>query len=214
MSQQELFWTFIMSKKIDDNQTIALFDFDGTITKKSTTIPFLKFISGHSFLLKSLTKLPSLISYHCHFSGLDQLNNIIAYTFFKGLSRENLYQAGEHFSNQIIPSLVRKTALERLKWHQDQGHYCILATAAFNVYIDYWAKNSGFDAIVSTQIHFNSHNVASGTIYGKSCYGAEKLNRVLELIGNEPRLIYAYGDSSGDAEMLDYATHMHYRIFK
>ncbi|CAM4497068.1 MAG: hypothetical protein LEGION0403_FIIPPAGN_01712 [Legionella sp.] len=203
-----------MSKKIINNQTIALFDFDGTITKKSTTTPFLKFISGHTFLLKLLTKLPSLISYHCHFSELDQLNNVIAHTFFKGVPREHLYQAGEHFSNQIIPSLVKETALERLKWHQEQGHYCILATAAFNVYIDYWANVSGFDAIVSTQIDFNSHDVASGTIHGQSCNGAEKLTRVLEIIGNEPRLIYAYGDSSGDAEMLAYATHAHYRIFK
>lgn len=203
-----------MFKKIDKNQVIALFDFDGTITQKSTTIPFLKFISGHSFLLKLLTKLPSLISYHCHYSGLDQLNNVIARTFFKGLPRQHLYQAGEHFSNQIIPSLVKETALERLKWHQEQGHYCILATAAFNIYIDYWAKMRGFDAIVSTQIHFNSHDVASGTIHGLSCNGPEKLNRVLELIGNEPRLIYAYGDSSGDAEMLAYATLAHYRIFR
>lgn len=203
-----------MSIKIDENKTIALFDFDGTITSKSTTTPFLKFISGHSFLLKLLSKLPSLISYHCHFSSLDQLNNIIAQTFFKGLPRGHLYQAGELFSNQIIPSLVRKTALKRLEWHQEQGHYCILATAAFNVYIDYWAKMSGFNAIASTQIHFNSHDVASGMIQGKSCNGAEKLNRVLELIGNEPRLIYAYGDSSGDAEMLAYATHAHYKIFK
>ncbi|WP_133137433.1 HAD-IB family hydrolase [Legionella rowbothamii] len=203
-----------MSTKINDNQTVALFDFDGTITKKSTTTPFLKCISGHTFLPKLITRFPSLISYHCHFSSLDQLNNIIASTFFKGLTREHLYQSGEHFSNQIIPSLVKKTALERLKWHQDQGHYCILATAAFNVYIDYWAMISGFDAIASTKIHFNSHDVASGAIQGQSCYGAEKLNRVLELIGNEPRLIYAYGDSSGDAEMLAYATHPHYRIFK
>lgn len=203
-----------MSEKINDNQAIALFDFDGTITKKSTTTPFLKCLSGRTFLLKLLTKIPSLISYHCHFSSLDQLNNIIASTFFKGLTREHLYQTGEHFSNQIIPSLVKKTALERLKWHQDQGHYCILATAAFNIYIDYWAKISGFDAIASTQIHFDSQDVASGTIQGQSCYGAEKLKRVLDLIGSEPRLIYAYGDSSGDAEMLAYATHAHYRIFK
>lgn len=203
-----------MSKKIDENQIIALFDFDGTITKKSTTTPFLKWISGHYFLLKLLCKLPSLISYHCHFSGLDQLNNVIAHTFFKGLPREHLYQAGKHFSNQIIPSLLKETALERLKWHQEQGHYCILATAAFNVYIDYWAKSSGFDEIVSTKIHFDSQGVASGTIQGRSCNGAEKLNRVLELIGKEPRIIYAYGDSSGDAEMLAYATHAHYKIFK
>lgn len=203
-----------MLEKIDENQVIALFDFDGTITIKSTTTPFLKFISGHFFLPKLLSKLPSLLSYHCHFSGLDQLNNVIAHTFFKGLPREHLYQAGMHFSTQIIPSLVKETALKRLEWHQEQGHYCILATAAFNVYIDHWATLSGFDAIVSTQIHFNAHDVASGTIHGHSCNGAEKLNRILELIGHEPRLIYAYGDSSGDAEMLAYATHAHYRIFK
>lgn len=203
-----------MEKKIDNFQPIALFDFDGTITTKSTTAPFLKFISGYAYFLKLLSKLPALVSYHVHLTDIDQLNTTIAQTFFKGRSREFLYQAGEDFSKQIIPSLVRKTADERIRWHKEQGHYCILATSAFNVYIDYWAKMNGFDDLVSTRIGFNTHNQATGHLEGQSCNGAEKLNRVLELIGTQPRLIYAYGDSSGDSAILNYATYPHYRIFK
>ncbi|EHL29365.1 HAD-IB family hydrolase [Legionella drancourtii] len=203
-----------MQNKIDDFQTIALFDFDGTITTKSTTTPFLKFISGPTFFLKLLPKLPNLVGYQIHLTDLHQLNTSIAQTFFKGLSREFLYEEGEKFSTQIIPSLVKNTAYKRIKWHKEQGHYCILATAAFNIYIDYWAKMNGFDDLVSTKICFNTQGLATGNLDGQSCYGAEKLKRVLELIGTQSRLIYAYGDSSGDKAILDYATYPYYKIFK
>ncbi len=68
---------------------------------------------------------------------ISQLNTSIALTFFKGLSREFLYEEGEKFSTQIILSLVKNTAYKRIKWHKEQEHYCILATATFNIYIDY-----------------------------------------------------------------------------
>ncbi|KTC90532.1 hypothetical protein [Fluoribacter dumoffii] len=40
----------------DKMQTAAIFDFDGTITYKNTTIPFLKFIDEKHFFWKFLQK--------------------------------------------------------------------------------------------------------------------------------------------------------------
>lgn len=199
---------------MEKNRPIAIFDFDGTITHKSTTVSFLKFICGSSFRATASKQLHILLLYYCKIINIDQLNQSIATSFFKGLSQKHLYHLGENFCETILPSLVRDSAYQRIKWHKDQGHYCILATSAYNIYIDYWAKKNGFDDLVSTKIAFNQQGLATGNLDGKSCYGEEKLKRVIELIGNEPKIIYAYGDSGGDKAILNYATYPHYRIFK
>lgn len=195
-------------------QPVAIFDFDGTITRKSTTVSFLKFIYGPVFYAKFAGKLHALILYYCKLMDIDQLNKLIADSFFKNVEREFLFHSGEQFSEKMIPSLIRAGVFQRIKWHKEQGHYCILATSAYNLYIDYWASAHNFDNCVSTRIAFNEHDKATGLLDGKSCYGEEKLRRVLELIGTEPRTIYSYGDSEGDKAILNYATHPYYRLFK
>ncbi|CEK10176.1 HAD-IB family hydrolase [Legionella hackeliae] len=194
-------------------EIVAIFDFDGTITQKNTTVPFLKFIWGYYFTWKFIKKLPNAVAYQLQLIDIDQLNGAIAKTFLKNLSREFLYASGEHFSNAIIPKFVKTSAFERLQWHKKQGHHCVLATSAYNVYIDYWAHKTGFDDVVSTKIEFDEFNQATGRVEGKSCNGQEKLRRVLEIIP-AAKISYAYGDSSGDKEILNFATYPYYREFK
>lgn len=202
-----------MQKKSSDNEIVAIFDFDGTITQKNTTLPFLKFISGRLFGWKFLTKLPSAIAYQLQIIDVDRLNHTIANSFFKNLSREFLYGNGQNFSKNIIPNLIKKSASERIEWHKKQGHTCVLATSAYNIYVDYWGEQSGFDWIASTKIEFDANGQATGKLQGKSCHGKEKLRRVLELI-DKPKVVYAYGDSEGDHDILKFATHSYYRKFK
>ncbi|MCW8398017.1 HAD-IB family hydrolase [Legionella sp. PATHC038] len=200
------------NNQINHVDTVAIFDFDGTITYKNTTIPFLRFIEEKHFFWKFLPKVPHALAYKLHLIDVDGLNNIIATHFLKDLSQEFLYQSGENFVDSILPQLIKDSAIQRLKWHKERGHHCILATSAYNLYVDYWGKQNGFDHIVSTQIDFDPQGKATGKLRGKSCNGQEKLRRVLECINN-PKTLYAYGDSNGDKEILNYATHPYYRRF-
>ena len=43
---------------------------------------------------------------------------------------------------------------------------------------------------------------------GKNCWGTEKVRRLQELVGSkEGYVLYAYGDTRGDRELLEYADH-------
>ncbi|KTD19012.1 HAD-IB family hydrolase [Legionella jordanis] len=200
-------------EKFRDYKTVAVFDFDGTITHKNSTLPFLKFLSGDEFNWKFLKKIPKAIAYQLRMIDVDQLNTAIAEGFLKNLSRDFLFRNGAEFAELIIPKLIRDSAFSRLNWHKKQGHHCILATSAYNIYVDYWAKTSGFDDIASTKIQFDDNEQATGRLEGKSCNGREKLRRVLELV-RHPEIVYAYGDSYGDKELLAYATYPYYRRFR
>lgn len=199
-----------MKKDVD---VIAVFDFDGTITSKSTTLPFLRFLDERNFLYKVLSQFYVVAGYQLHLIHIDTMNRIISKSFFQGLHRDYLFAMGQLFNQRIIPKLLKPSALQKLQWHKSQGHTCILASSAFNIYIDNWALSNGFDGVVSTQIAFDAQGVATGNLVGKSCNGDEKLRRTLELIGTESRIIHAYGDTSGDVPLLNYATYPHYRCF-
>ncbi|MCB0845701.1 MAG: haloacid dehalogenase-like hydrolase, partial [Bacteroidetes bacterium] len=75
-----------------------------------------------------------------------------------------------------------------------------------------WALENGLE-FVGTR-HEVANGVFTGKIDGKNCAGPEKVNRLLEILGNqEIEKSYAYGDTSGDKEMLEWADEGGYRCF-
>ncbi len=194
------------------NTKIAIFDFDGTITSKSTTLPFLHYIWGYRFYGKLLKNLNTLITYKLKRINIDDLNTKIIQQFLMNFTQSELLDLGQRFSDEVMPNYILNSAIERLRWHKQQGHFCLLATSAYQIYIDPWATQQKFDAVVSTNIHFEQ-NKPTGNLKGLSCYGPEKLNRIRELIG-DAKINYAYGDSEGDKEMLKAAEQSFYRHFK
>ncbi|MCB1149091.1 MAG: HAD-IB family hydrolase, partial [Chlamydiia bacterium] len=58
----------------------------------------------------------------------------------------------------------------------------------------------------------DSKGVLTGKLLGANCRGPEKVRRILETFGpKESYLLYAYGDSAGDREMLALADHPFFR---
>jgi HAD superfamily hydrolase (TIGR01490 family) len=198
-----------------DKQTriVAIFDFDGTITTKSTTALFLSCVLGWKYIFYMIFSVPMILLYKMHLINLDQLNNYIVKHCLKGCSLEILLEKGRQFSHTIIPKLLRKDAVQKIKYHQALGHYCILATAAYDVYIEYWAKLNHFDAVVCTRLEFDKNNYATGKLAGLTCNSNEKMTRIKAIIGEEKNIIYAYGDSQGDQAMLALADYPYYRSF-
>jgi len=57
--------------------------------------------------------------------------------------------------------------------------------------------------------------VVTGKLLTKNCYGIEKANRVKEIYDlSHYERIYAYGDSTGDTELLALANESFYKPFR
>ena len=110
--------------------------------------------------------------------------------------------------------MIRIDGLDRLKWHQQQGHICILASASLDVYLEHWSRSQKFDGLVCSKLEYDDEGKATGSLLGRNCHGAEKVRRLHELIdaANITEL-YAYGDSRGDRELLAAADHSYFRNF-
>ena len=67
--------------------------------------------------------------------------------------------------------------------------------------------------LIATKLEVKNNNI-TGNFKTKNCYGEEKVTRIKkELDINKYNDIYAYGDSNGDKEMLNIATHPFYKSF-
>jgi HAD superfamily hydrolase (TIGR01490 family) len=133
--------------------------------------------------------------------------------FFANWSEERLYKVGQRFAVQVIPQLLRPEALQRVRWHQEQGHQLVVLSASLEAYLLPWGEKMGFDQVISTRLEVKS-GIVSGRILGKNCYGIEKVERLKAYLGDlSGYCLYAYGDSLGDRELLNSANYPYYRTF-
>jgi HAD superfamily hydrolase (TIGR01490 family) len=190
-----------------NTRPVAFFDFDGTLTTGDTLMPFLKFVVGTpTYYAKLALVSPVLAAYFAKLLRNDIAKQIVLKQYLAGYHIDDLFERGQRFSDEVIPTMLRPEGMERLRWHQEQGHECVLVSASMDIYLNAWARREGFSEVICTALEEDAHGRVSGSIQGKNCHGKEKISRISSFSENNiGRMKYAYGDSSGDYEMLGYS---------
>lgn len=191
---------------------LALFDFDGTLTRRDTLMPFLRYVVGTPvFIAGSARLLPQLLAYGVGAVRNDVAKEAVLRHFLAGRHIDDLREQGERFARCQLPQRVRGATLEQVRAHRERGHVCVLVSASLDVYVEPWGRAQGFEAILSSSLAVED-GVVTGKLREGNCYGAEKVRRIRRwLNGRQPKHIWAYGDSRGDREMLELADVAHYR---
>ena len=195
--------------------TVAVFDFDGTITRGDSMGPFLVASVPLPRLLPAMAKLsPRMVAYAFRIEPNWRLKQAVLKAAFGGTPLTVFERLASQFASDRLPSMVRPGALSRLRWHQGMGHRVVIATASLEAYVRPWAVSQGVADVVGTRLE-EEGNRLTGRIAGLNCYGAEKVARLEALIADLHRsTVYVYGDSRGDKEMLDLARYAAYRPFR
>jgi len=192
-----------------EKRTVAFFDFDGTLTTGDTLLPFLKFVVGKStYYRKLIQNSPILAAYAMKLVSNNVAKEAVLKSYLSDYPLEKLREQARQFSKDVIPAMLRAEGMERLKWHQEQGHTCVLVSASLDLYLSYWCDDNNFDALLCTPIQEGFFNSQHPDVMGKNCFGEEKVNRIKEW--SAPSLMddsYAYGDSKGDTQMIAYVKH-------
>lgn len=188
------------------HNTVAVFDLDGTITRRDTYA---------GILLQELRKRPANVAKLVPLSvpvlrfALGRLDNAALKTaflrsFFSGKSESALRASALGFVEQLSVDGFRDMALDTLSRHRKSGHQTILLSASLDFYVEEIARRLHFDHCICTRTVRRSDQSLTGELGSPNCRGEEKLARLESHLG-DTRLQYylvGYGDRETDFHLL------------
>ncbi len=184
--------------------TTAIFDLDGTLTKRDTYIPFLVLcMKAFGVRRFSVAFLPFyVLLYLCGIITNGRLKELFLSTILSGISVERLEPVTEKFVSRLIDRGLNRTVHEIVKSHLDQKHNVILATASIDLYVLKFAEKIGIKQVVCTRSEVKD-GIITGRLLGNNCHGREKAIRIKTLLSGSGRSASIfYTDHHSDLPLL------------
>lgn len=205
---------------------VAAFDFDGTLTRRDTFMPFLaRGLGWPRFLVALLRCFPWLAGYALRLVPNHVAKGKLMQATLTGRSLAEMDGWTARWLAHDFPGQLREDAMARLAWHREAGHCCVMVSASPDIYLQVVARQLGFDALLCTEMEVVGEGEGgrlTGRLTGRmstpNCHGEQKVLRLqawaLARYGETALggiTLYAYGDTSGDKPMLRLARHAWYR---
>jgi phosphatidylglycerophosphatase C len=185
--------------------TVAAFDVDNTLTVRDCVMPFMRRVAGVNVLLRTVASQPLTVFSLLKNKDRNSLKALFVSEVFAGRSESEVNEQGVLFAARVANGWMREDVVKRLRWHQSQGHVVVLVSASLSPYLEPLGDLLEVDAVLCTELESDG-NVFTGNIRGANCRGAEKVRRLQSWCDSAgipvSSVRYAYGDSSGDTEML------------
>jgi HAD superfamily hydrolase (TIGR01490 family) len=193
---------------------IAFFDFDGTITTKDTLLEFIKYSKGSlAFYLGFLINSPYLVAFKLKIISNQKAKEKVLKYFFRNTPLKTFDKLCEDFARDVIPKLIRPKAMEEIRRLKEEGITVVIVSASPENWVSIWAKEQSLPTIAT--LLDTDNDLITGTICGINCHGEEKVKRIMKQFKiEEYDDVYAYGDSSGDKQMLELATLKNFKPFR
>ena len=187
---------------------VAAFDFDGTLTRADTMIGFLRRVAGTGRVAAAVAGAYRVIPQARRRDPVwrDVVKAAVLHRLLAGRPESEIAAAGETYgtavATQVTPAM--RSVLER---HHGSGHRTVIVSASLEVYVVPAARRLGVDAALATRLEVGPDGRLTGRLEGANCRGAEKARRLADWMaaeGIDPDRtgLWAYGNSSGDREML------------
>ena len=202
-----------MESKKSVKHNIAVFDFDGTITKKDTLIHFTQYCFGWEKLFRGLIVLsPILIFNKLKLVSSHNAKNRFLKYFFSGIRYDLFLYLCKNYALEI-DKIVKPEAFKKLEWHKKNGHKVVIVSASAENWISPWAIKNGVDEVIATKIEIINNKI-TGRLLTPNCNRKEKVTRFLNKFHDrEKYLLYVYGDSNGDKPLLSIADFPYFKKF-
>jgi phosphatidylglycerophosphatase C len=196
-------------------KTLVAFDFDGTLTYRDSFLAFLAWRAGPvGWALGLMRLMPAAMGYIVH-RDRGRLKAAAVRVFLRGVPREALQQDCQAFAaSNLGKRLIRPDAEQCWSDWQARGAILAIVTASPEPVVAPFAERLGADVLIGTRLRFDAEGRIEGAFEGENCRGQEKIARLEARFGQDLRLAAAYGDTSGDREMLERAGIKGYRVFK
>jgi len=187
---------------------VAAFDVDKTLTLRDCVVPYLRQISSWRVGPRLLVAIFPL-----GWAGLrrdrDRLKALATRVIMTGLTRQELEDHAQIYAQMIIDKWLRHDTVQRLQWHRQQGHQVVLVSASYGSYLRPLGSYLDCAGVLACEVSFDDSDRCTGQLVNGNCRGAEKERRLKSWMAEQglvSAVIYAYGDSAGDTQLLAMAT--------
>jgi len=182
-------------------QSLALFDFDHTVTTTDTYSRFLRRVATPRQLAQAKWSVgPWLAGYRLGVVSAQAIRKRVTRLVFAGRRAEEIADHAQAYARETLPTLLRPEVMQRIAWHRAQGHRLVLVSASLDLYLQPWCARHGMELIC------NRLEARDGVLTGRYADGdcgprKEALIRARYDLTAYPR-VFAYGDSREDRPML------------
>lgn len=189
---------------------LAVFDFDGTLTRRDTFMLFARFVRGGSGVRRAMTGvLPDIISWRLGLKESGAVKEKLFGKLYAGMPLSAFEAYCDAFSD-VLDRNLRRVGMEAYQEARRRGDETVICSASVEQWIIPWARKQGFDKVVGTRPEVDDRGFLTGRFVTQECKGAEKVSRLMEEYPDRSEYhVSAYGDGVDDREMLDYSDEPH-----
>lgn len=190
----------------EDRVRVAAFDVDGTLTRRDCVVPFLTLVGGPVRAPTRFLRRPVQVGTGLARRQRDVLKAHAAFAAFAGQPTDRIESLADRFAERVATRWMRPDSVARLRRHQADGDVVVLVSASFEVYLEPLAHRLGVDHVLATRLVVADDRY-TGALDGPNCRGPEKVHRLHRwaddrFAGRAALAVTAYGDSTGDRELL------------
>lgn len=193
---------------------IYAFDFDGTLTRRDSLLEFIRFAKGGKAFLRCFVHFsPLLVMMKLGFYPNWKAKQKVFSYCFGGMQVEKFNAICVRFAKEKS-RLLRPKGVKRLREVLAEGSKAVIVSASINNWVEPFFAGMPGVFVVGTIVE-ERDGALTGRFLTKNCYGPEKVTRLLQLYPERSQYyLTAYGDSRGDAELLDFADESHFKPFR
>lgn len=191
-----------------NGSALALFDLDGTITRRDTYVAYLLgFLARHPGRLARVAPFARALGLYAA-GRRDEiwLKKAFLHTALGGLELSELEAWTDSFLDRLLERGLRPRALEVIGRHRELGDRILLVTASLNFYAEPLGRRLGFDEVLCTRAAVDDTGRLTGDLDGGNCYGANKLRRLQAYLRDDAlgRPATFYTDHQADLPLLQF----------
>jgi phosphatidylglycerophosphatase C len=193
---------------------VVAFDFDGTLTIRDSFTAFLRWRAGAGGWALGLVKMAPAVAAYARDRDRGRIKAASVKEFLRGVSRAELEADAETFAGEVWDRFMRPDALRVWNDWGKRGAHRVIVTASPETTVAPFARRLGAEGLLGTHLSFDSAGRITGAFDTPNCRGEEKVRRLRAAYGDDVHLTAAYGDTSGDTEMIAVADEKGFRVFR
>ncbi len=183
-------------------RTVAVFDFDGTLTTRDTLLMFIRYAVGtRRYVAGMLIFAPLILMMLLKLYDNSRCKERVMTWFFAGMEQKEFEELGRRFASKVksVARYDTTNALARLV--NDRATVYVISASA-RAWVEPYCRLLGVTGVMATEMEVDSDGRLTGRFASANCYGAEKVRRLLQVEPDRDAYrLLVYGDSSGDEEM-------------